>query len=130
MPGNGRIELGCILAEVLGQMPKSDLLVSYVAGPYPDDEQSAALAKWLDGAASSFSFGSEAMPGTAGVSAFAAGPGSVVALPFSSLEQAERVRAVPSSATNIVRTNRFMIALLSSLSYLDLSSRSRNRAIG
>ncbi len=29
-------------------LPKSDVLVSYVAGPFPDGEQSKALASWLD----------------------------------------------------------------------------------
>ena len=29
-------------------LPKSDLLVTYVAGPFPDEEQSAGLAEWLD----------------------------------------------------------------------------------
>jgi type 1 glutamine amidotransferase len=30
-------------------LPRTDLLVSYVAGPYPDDPQSEHLASWLDG---------------------------------------------------------------------------------
>ncbi len=30
-------------------LPKSDLLVTYVAGPYPDDRLSELLQEWLDG---------------------------------------------------------------------------------
>ena len=36
-------------ADLDSWLPKSDLLVSYVAGPHPDDQQSQLIAHWLDG---------------------------------------------------------------------------------
>ncbi len=36
-------------ADVDSWLPKSNLLVTYVAGPYPDDGQIQMIAEWLDG---------------------------------------------------------------------------------
>ena len=35
--------------DIDGWLPKSDLLVTYVAGPFPDDRQCELIAAWLDG---------------------------------------------------------------------------------
>ena len=35
--------------DIAGWLLKSDLLVTYVAGPYPDEAQSGLIAEWLDG---------------------------------------------------------------------------------
>ena len=40
--------VACDFTDVDSWLPKSDLLVTYVAGPFPDDRQVQLLAEWLD----------------------------------------------------------------------------------
>ncbi len=40
--------VACDFTDVDSWLPKSDLLVTYVAGPFPDDRQVQLIAEWLD----------------------------------------------------------------------------------
>ena len=45
--GRAQASVACDFSDIGDWLPRSELLVSYVAGPYPDDDQCEALAQWL-----------------------------------------------------------------------------------
>jgi type 1 glutamine amidotransferase len=51
LQANGRVvaSVSSDFNDVDGWLPKSDLLVTYVAGPFPDDRQVELIEEWLDG---------------------------------------------------------------------------------
>lgn len=50
LQGNPRVvsSVASDFADVAGWLEPCDFLVTYVAGPYPDDEQAEVIAKWLE----------------------------------------------------------------------------------
>ena len=46
--GRAMTSVASDFADIEGWLPKVDLLISYVAGPFPDDRQSERIAEWLD----------------------------------------------------------------------------------
>jgi type 1 glutamine amidotransferase len=47
--GNVRATVGNDFADIERWLPASNLLITYVAGPFPDERQNRLLSEWLDG---------------------------------------------------------------------------------